>query len=114
MVAYFLRGTAFALEPHLLENLKKALTTFNVISNGYSVPQGVSGRHVSYGEPIQTEVVPAYAYLALAMPRTQGDIDSDLASTFMKLYRIEDPYFLHKLTDGKPKSGSEYLSSVGA
>jgi len=114
LVAYFFRGTQFALSQKALSNLKSALKTYHVISNSYAIPHGVSGRHVSYGEPILNHIIPAFGYLSVAMAPTQWSVDSELAASFLKLYKRGNPYLLKDLKNGIPVAGSEYLNSVGA
>ncbi|NQX66368.1 sugar lyase [Paenibacillus alba] len=81
LLAYFFSGTSYALSENALGNLKKALLTMEKVSNTHDMAIGATGRFPD-STKIISDLVPAYAYLALA----RNPVDEELAKTFMRLW----------------------------
>ncbi|CAG7619224.1 chondroitinase family polysaccharide lyase [Paenibacillus allorhizosphaerae] len=108
LIAYLLHGTPFALSPSSVHNVKQALLTLRTVTNKYDVPVGISGRFPTKGG-ITNEMLPAYAYMALA-----GDpVDPDMAGAFMRLWDDESPYLKEKLFPLADSKNVQYTDTIG-
>lgn len=118
LAAYFLHGTQFQISKTHLNNLKEALQTFYLISNARAVPNSVSGAKVSYNNIKMNHVLPAYAYLSIALSTSPRRLDKDMARIFLKLYKKDDPYLLINLMNGKINGdyscSCQYFNSIGS
>ena len=114
LAAYFLHGTSFAISQKHLHTLKEVLKSYFIMSNGYAIPSAVSGAKSTEWLSVVHKILPAYAYLALALSDSPVNVEKDMASIFMKFYKPIDPYVHINLVEGRPQSGSHYVNSIGS
>ncbi|WP_218089878.1 chondroitinase family polysaccharide lyase [Paenibacillus solanacearum] len=108
LIAYLLHDTPFALSKQSTDNVRGALLTFRTVSNKYDVPVGVSGRFPAK-DGIANEIVPAYAYMALA----SEPVDKEMAGAFMRLWDPKSPYLKQGLFPNADSSDVSYLDTIG-
>ncbi|WP_068774919.1 chondroitinase family polysaccharide lyase [Paenibacillus sp. FJAT-26967] len=108
LIAYFLNGTPFALSESSFNNIKKGLLTIEQVSNLYDMPIGATGRFPGQTRAI-TNMLPAYAYLAQA----KSPVDSELASTFMRLWDPQSSLLQNELFPSADTYGVSYLDTLG-
>ncbi|WP_158301724.1 chondroitinase family polysaccharide lyase [Paenibacillus mesophilus] len=108
LIVYLLHGTPFALSAQSVDNLRQSLLTLRTVTNKYDVPVGIGGRFPTKGG-ITNEILPAYAYMALA-----GDpIDREMAAVFMRLWEPESDYLKEKLFPEASSDSVQYIDTLG-
>jgi hypothetical protein len=108
LMIWLLHGTPFALSAESVNNVGQALLTLRTVTNKYDVPVGIAGRFPTKGG-ITNEVLPAYAYMALADPPAH----LDMAGAFMRLWEPESPYLRETLFPEASSDGVQYIDTLG-
>jgi hypothetical protein len=108
LMIWLLHGTPFALSAESVNNVGQALLTLRTVTNKYDVPVGIAGRFPTKGG-ITNEVLPAYAYMALADPPAH----LDMAGAFMRLWDPESPYLREKLFPEASSDAVQYIDTLG-
>lgn len=111
MINYLLHDTVFELNQPSQENLKGALTALDIMTKDYNLPQSLTGRFPKQ-TGIVSEVLPAYAYMALSgNPATGEEIDQDMAGIFMRLWKPESDALQKRFN--KCRAGISYIDTIG-
>jgi len=111
VINYLLHDTVFELGQTAQENLKEALIASDVMTKDYHLPQSLTGRFPNQ-TPINSEIITAYAYMALSGNPATGDvIDPDMAKIFMRLWKPENEELKKKFN--KCKAGISYIDTLG-
>lgn len=111
LINYLLHDTVFELGQRAQENLKGALIASDVMTKDYHLPQSLTGRFPNK-TAINSEILPAYAYMALSGDPATGDvIDQDMAEIFMRLWQPENDEL--KKIFSKCKAGISYIDTLG-
>jgi hypothetical protein len=108
LMIWLLHGTPFALSAESVNNVGQALLTLCTVTNKYDVPVGIAGRFPTKGG-ITNEVLPAYAYMALADPPAH----LNMAGAFMRLWDPGSPYLREKLFPEASSDGVQYIDTLG-
>lgn len=111
VINYLLHDTVFELAQTAQENLKGALKAIDVMTKDYNLPQSLTGRFPKQ-TGIASEILPAYAYMALSGdPSTGDEIDKDMAGIFMRLWKPDSSALKKRFN--KCRAGISYIDTIG-
>lgn len=111
VINYLLHDTVFELDQTSQENLKGALEAVDVMTKDYNLPQSLTGRFPKQ-TGIVSEILPAYAYMALSGDPVTGDeIDKDMAGIFMRLWNPDSSALKKRFN--KCRAGISYIDTIG-
>ena len=125
LVSYLLEETVYELKRETKLNIIDSLKVLRIASVRYSTPSQVGGRFPKYNKAVLSEIVPAYAYMAMKSPlkeknkNNEPNLNKDLAQVrmFLRLYTPVsgncDGNLNSRLCKGTP-SRIYYLNTLGS
>nr|BAB91369.1 heparinase [Niallia circulans] len=108
LIAYLLHDTPFALSKQSTDNMPKRAADFSDGGEQIRRAGGLSGRFPAK-DGVANEIVPAYAYMALA----SEPVDREMAGAFMRLWDPSSPYLKQGLFPKADSGDVSYLDTIG-